>query len=83
MNDADAVLDTLDTLDEPSRLAAAVLRAEIDKLRGLLDTITGGATSQRWEDVNGVPVNVCAWHLPNCDGRDGTLLEAAQKARTK
>lgn len=55
--------------------------AELDRLQAILDTICDGAKSEMWTG-DGVVANVTLWTLPLCDGRNGSLLEAAEKART-
>ena len=53
---------------------------EIERLAAIVDTICSGA---RWCGfvTHAVSVNVTLWDLPRCDGRNGTLLEAAEKVR--
>ena len=54
---------------------------EIERLQGIVDTITKDAKWCGWKDSS-VPANVHLWKLPHCDGRQGaTLLEVAEKAR--
>lgn len=60
---------------------AALLR-EIERLQRLLDTIADGARWRGWVE-DGAGFNVDYWTLPNCDGRKGSLLEAAEAAGGK
>lgn len=56
---------------------------ELDRLQAILDTICYGAKSEMWVCGGGVVCNVNLWTLPRCDGRNGTLLESAEKSRVE
>ena len=75
--------DLMDEIaDEIERLQAELTDANrrVEWLAGLLGTITDRA---KWCGLRceTVTINVTLWDLPNCDGRNGDLLKAAEKAR--
>lgn len=53
---------------------------EIERLNAIIGTIINGAEWCGWH-TKSVSCNVTLWNLPQCDGRNGTLLECAEKAR--
>ena len=59
-----------------------IAEAEIERLQAIVETITRGAKWCGWQ-AGTVTANVKLWNIPNCDGRHGTLLEAAEKSRTR
>ena len=55
-------------------------KADVERLQSWIDIITEGAQWNGFVTAKGsVSVNVHDWHLPNCDGRDGELLDAVKK----
>ena len=59
--------------------AAEAMIAEIKRLTAIVDRITKDAEWCGWVGESAA-FNVNLWRLPHCDGRNGTLLEAANAA---
>jgi len=55
------------------------LKDELCHVKGLLDIICGGSSWCGFKSPE-VSVNVNLWTLPECDGRNGSLMECAEKA---